>query len=334
MRELKIPIFLNLGNMRELKISFFSQFEKYEGAENPNFFSIWEIWGIWKSQFFLNLGNMRELKIPTFSQFGKYQEDVKSLNLRNVCKLKIMNFSKFEKYEGAEIPKFSIWEKSKWLYWTLNLMAAWERNQNCECPPLFQFYFLLPLWTHLHHHHHHCRHHDKCCHDDKCRHHDDKCDVLLGCQRPNVLLLQQAPGLKAMSTGVLRRDHFDDLGDHINETGVMWEFLFSLTYFFVDVKSREIEIAPFYETGRNVNHKFPLGFLLECEYVYTFKQSSLRRSWKWHKLKKAHCSIWMYLELWHLQVMLEPPAGTFGTFDISWCTVLYCQVYNGHACPL
>ena len=108
----------------------------------------------------------------------------------------------------------------------------------------------------------------------------------------------------------------------------------SLTYFFVDVKSREIEIAPFYETGRNVNHKFPLGFLLECEYVYTFKQSSLRRSWKWHKLKKAHCSIWMYLELWHLQVMLEPPAGTFGTFDISWCTVLYCQVYNGHACPL
>ena len=60
----------------------------------------------------------------------------------------------------------------------------------------------------------------------------------------------------------------------------------SLTYFFVDVKSREIEIAPFYETGRNVNHKFPLGFLLEGKYVYTFKQSSLQRSWKWHKLKK------------------------------------------------
>ena len=108
------------------------------------------------------------------------------------------------------------------------LNSAWERNQNCECPPLFQFYFLLPLWTHLHHHHHHCRHHDKC------RHHDDKCDVLLGCQRPNVLLLQQAPGLKAMSTGVLRRDHldhFDDLGDHINETGVMWEFLFRWNQF-------------------------------------------------------------------------------------------------------
>ena len=74
----------------------------------------------------------------------------------------------------------------------------------------------------------------------------------------------------------------------------------SLTYFFVDVKSREIEIAPFYETGRNVNHKFPPGFLLECEYVYTFKQSSLRRSWRWHKLKK--------------HIVLSECIWSFGTF--------------------
>ena len=89
-----------------------------------------------------------------------------------------------------------------------------------------------------------------------------------------------------MSTGVLRRDHLD----HFVDVGIMLMKLescenfysdeISLTYFFVDVKSREIEIAPFYETGRNVNHKFPLGFLLECEYVYNFKQSSLRRSWR------------------------------------------------------
>ena len=244
-----------------------------------------------KIPIFLNLGNMRDLKIPMFSQFGKYEEDVKSLNflnLRNVCKLKITNFSKFEKYEGAEIPKFSIWEKSKWLYWTLLGREIKTVNVHHYSSSISYFHFEHIFIT----------------------------IIIIAVTMISVVMMISVVTTMISATYflVVRGRTYSCCSRHLGWKPCRREYFvaiisiilmilviilmklescenfysdeISLTYFFVDVKSREIEIAPFYETGRNVNHKFPLGFLLEGKYVYTFKQSSLQRSWKWHKLKK------------------------------------------------
>ena len=194
-------------------------------------------------------------------------------------------------------------------------------------------YGIPVLLPHHHHHHHYCRHDDKCCHDDKCRHHDDKCDVLLGVRGRTYSCCSRHLGWKPC-----RREYFVAIISIILMILVIilmklescenfYSDENSLTYFFVDVKSREIEIAPFYETGRNVNHKFPLGFLLEGEYVFTFKQSSLRRSWKWHKLKKST-----------LFYLLDPfgalaPSGHARTSSWNlwnlWYFLMYCAVLSG-----